>query len=249
MKNNVSIKKSLYLTKQEKEFIKDNLIKISLSDSWRPFNFQTNGKPDGISYEFWKVIMNKTGIRSQYNFFDTFTQQLESIKNKSSDMIYSVGKTKEKENYSLFTKPYISFPLSIATLKDENFIENIDYLFNKKVAVGKNFTAHNMIKEAYPNIHLLLVENIEDGLKAVSERKAFAYIDIKPSLTYNIRKLDLDDLKISGNTGLNFDLSIMIRDDYPILKSILDKTIDSLKEEEISSIIHKWENVQFEKNF
>ena len=239
--------KHLTLTKEEKKFIKNTTLNISVSNDWQPFTFKSiNNKPTGISSEIWEIIANRLNLKLNYNFEDLFSKQLDSIKNKSNDIIFSTGITSQRKNYSIFTKPYVNFPISIVTLKDENFIENMEFLFDKKIAVGENFTAHKMLKEKYPNLKFVLVKNIKEGLRKVSEHKTYAYIDIKPNLTYNIAKFKHNDLKISGNTGLIFELRIMIRDDYKILHSILNKTIDTLKKEDIDSILQKWDNIRFE---
>jgi C4-dicarboxylate-specific signal transduction histidine kinase/ABC-type amino acid transport substrate-binding protein len=237
------------LTQEEKDFIKSKTFKISLSKSWEPFSFVSINKPEGISTEIWELIAKKLGLKYEFFVSNNFSEQLSSIRNKEKDLIFSVGETKDRKEYALFTKPYKSFPLSIVTLKDENFIENMNYLFNKKIAVGENFTAHKILREKYPKLDFLLVKTIKEGLIAVKEEKAYAFVDIKPVLAYNIKKLNFDSLKITGNTGLKYDMSIMIRDDYKTLQSILNKAILSLNENEVNSIIKRWENVQFEKNF
>lgn len=241
------IKKSYFLTKDEKEFIKTHVLNVSTSKDWKPFSFSHNNTPAGISSDFWNLLSQKTALQSKYNFSSNFTEQLNSIKDKTNDIIFSTGITKKRKLYSRFTKPYITFPISIATLKDENFIENASYLLGKKIAVGKNFTAHKLLKQHYPNMDFLLVENIQQGLENVANKEAYAYVDIKPNLTYNINKLGFQDIKITGNTGLNFELRIMIRDDYPLLQSILNKAIDTLTLEQKNAIVSKWSNVQFEE--
>ena len=65
-------------------------------------------------------------------------------------------------------------------------------------------------------------------------------------LFYNISKYNFNDLKVTGNTGLNFSLKFMMRDDYKILESILNKAIFSVSLEELNEIINKWSNVQFQ---
>ena len=243
-------KRSTNLSKKEKEFIKNNVLKVALSKSWHPFNFEDSlNKPSGISTEIWKALENKLEIKSEYTIFDKFSKQLSSIEKKEQDVIISAGETKERKNYSIFTKPYLTFPLSIVTLKDEDFIENMEYLFDKKIAVGRNFTAHELLKQKYPKLNFYLVDSIKEGLLAVKGEEVYAYIDIKPSLTYNIKKYDLDELKITGNTGLNFQMKIMIRDDYVQLKTILDKAISVLSNDEINSIVDKWINSQFHNRY
>ena len=242
-------KQHFSLSDEEKEFIQKHTLEVSISKAWKPFSFLNNNKPDGISSDFWEYIAKKNNLKVNYHFSSIFTEQLEAIKDKELDLIYSTGITKERERYALFSKPYISFPLSIATLKDENFIENANSLIYKKIAVGENFTAHKMLKDIYPTMDFVLVSSIKEGLEKVSNKEAFAYVDIQPTLSYNINKLGFKDLKITGNTGLEFELRVMVRDDYPLLVSIINKTIDSMDEIEKNKIISKWSNIQFEERF
>ena len=41
----------------------------------------------------------------------------------------------------------------------------------------------------------------------------------------------------------------MIRDDYPILESILNKAISTISLNELNTIITKWNNIQFQTTF
>ena len=241
---------ALNLTKEEEEFLKNRVFKVSVSTNWKPFIFLSdNNEPAGLAAEYWHYISEKLDIKSEYYFQNSFTLQLEDIKNRSRDLIFSTGETRERREYALFTKSYISFPVSIATLKDENLIDDIKILYNKKIAVGRNYTAHKMLKKHYPGLELVLVDSIEQGLEYVNSKKVYAYVDISPNLKYNINKLGLENIKISGNTGLTFDMKIMVRGDYPLLVSALDKAIDSVSGNELDKIALKWENVQFEKDY
>ncbi len=243
-------KQQISLTSEEKIFLEKNKIKVSVSNAWEPFTFKSkNNEAIGISSEYWNLIVAKLDLKYENIFFETFNQQIENIKYKTADLIYSAGETTNRREYAVFTKEYAKFPISIVTKKDENFIENISALKNKKIAVGNNFTAHNILKNKYPNMNFVLVDSIKEGLDLVSKNKAYAFVDIQPVLFYNIAKHGFDDLKVSGNTGLDFSLKFMIRDDYPILESILNKAISSISLNELNEIIHKWENVQFQTNF
>ncbi|MDD2699182.1 MAG: ABC transporter substrate-binding protein [Arcobacteraceae bacterium] len=239
----------VYLSKEEQEFLKNKIFTISVAKDCRPFSFQKkDSSPGGISAEYWELIEKELGIQVQYQFDDTFTQQLDAIKHKTADIIYSTGKTKDKEAYSIFTDEYTTVPISIATQKNQDFIENFKEIINKKIAVGKNFTAHKLLSEKYPNINFVLVENIDEGLALVQKGEVFGFVDMKPALSYNIKRLQYDNIKIAGNTGIDFKVSIMIRDDYPLLQSALNKAIRSINNEKINNILKKYDNVEFEKS-
>ena len=242
-----NFKQEVFLTKEEKDFLEKNKIRISVSNEWEPFTSKSkNNEAIGISAEYWKLIANKLNLKDENIFHETFNQQLDSIKHKEADIIYSVGETANRKEYSIFTKEYAKFPISIVTKKDENFIENISVIKNKKIAVGNNFTAHNILKTKYHDMNFILVDSVKEGLELVSNNEAYAFIDIQPVLFYNITKYNFDDLKVSGNTGLDFNIKFMIRDDYPLLQSILNKAISSISINELDEILHKWNNVQFQ---
>jgi signal transduction histidine kinase len=246
----LNFKQQINLTSEELKFIKNNILKTSVSTAWEPFIYKSdNNEALGISAEYWDMIINKLNLKNKNIFYDTFTEQLKSIEDKKADLIFSIGETPQRKAYSIFSKEYARFPISIVTQKDENFIENFSSLKNKKIAIGNNFTAHNILKNTYPNMNFILVNSVKEGLELVSKRKAYAFIDIKPVLSYNIAKYNFNDLKISGNTGLDFSLKFMIRDDYPILESILNKAISSISMNELRLIVSKWDNIQFQNNF
>lgn len=243
-------KHSIQLTHEERSFLQNNKLKVSISKSWEPFSFRSlNNKAIGISSEYWDLISKKLDIDYEEHFFKTFGKQLLAIENKESDLIYSTGETLEKKEYAVFSKEYLKFPLSIVTKKDENFIENISIIKDKKIAIGNSFTAYNILKKSYPDIKFILVDSVKEGLKLVSNNSAYAFVDIKPVLYYNILKYKFDDLKITGNTGHDFSLKFMIREDYKILESILNKAISSISANELSLIVNKWNNVQFHTDF
>ncbi len=239
--------KKLFLSQEEKEFIKNKVIQVSVSKDCRPFSFQSeDGAPTGISAEFWDILVHELGLKVQYSFHDSFTKQLDDIKNKTADVIFSTGETKDRKQYAIFTDQYISFPISIATQKDEDFIEDFTKVLNKKIAVGKNFTAHKLLQEKYPQIDFVFVESIVDGLQLVEDGEVFGFVDMKPALTYNIKRMQYKNVKIAGNTGVDFKVSVMIRDDYPLLQSALNKVIGTMDGEKVNNIAKRYENIEFD---
>jgi len=240
--------KKIYLSKEEKEFLRNTTFKINVSKEWRPFSFESDDKkPAGIASEYWKILADELRLQVEYQFEETFTEQLDAIQSKSADVLFSVGKTKDREKYAIFSEKYLSFPISIATSKEEEFIEDFSKILDKKIAVGKNFTAHKLLQEKYPHTNFVLVKNVQVGLELLEKGDVYAMVELKPILSYQIKKNGYKNIKISGNTGINFDLTIMIRDDYPLLQSALNKAIATVDEEKVNTILKRYEKIEFEK--
>ena len=238
---------NLQLTQQEKEFIEKTHFNVAITKNWYPISFEEDkDKALGISSEFWEIIVNKLNLKTTNIFFKSFDEQIKSLQSGKSDIIFSVGESESRKKFAYFSNEYLKFPISIVTKKDENFIENIDEILDKKIAVGNNFTAHNLLKEKYPNLDLVLVNNVEEGLNLVSKKEVFAFVDIKPILTYNIAKFEFKDLKVSGNSGIDFPLKIMVRKEFKDLIPILNKTIATIPASEVITIVNSWNNVKFQ---
>ena len=241
------INTNIELTKQEKDFIEKTHFNVAITKNWYPFSFEEdNNKALGISSEFWEIIVKKLNLKTTNTFFNSFDEQIKSFQSKKSDIIFSAGESESRKKFAYFSNEYLKFPISIVTKKDEHFIENLDEIINKKIAVGNNFTVHNLLKEKYPNLDLILVNSVEEGLNLVSKNKVFAFVDIKPILTYNIAKFEFKDLKVSGNSGIDFSLKIMVRKEFKDLIPILNKTIATIPASEVITIVNSWNNVKFQ---
>lgn len=236
-------------TDAETRFIKNTEVRTATTTNWAPFSFvdRGTGAATGISHEFWGKIVEMAGLRQTITAFDSFVEEVEHLRDRRQDVIYSAGLTEERQQYALFSEPYASFPLVFATSKEENFISSPAALEGRTVAVGRNFTAHRMMAAAYPNIRYLPVDDVVSGLQAVSRGDAYAFVDVMPVVAHSINTFGYTNLKISGDTGLVYDLRVMVRKDYPELVSIANKVIAVIEPSESRKIIDRWINVEYQR--
>ena len=200
-----------------------------------------------IAEDIIKLASKNVGINLTFERKKGWSEVLSEVKQKKLDFALGTGETKNKKTYGLFTKPYITFPLVIATKNDVSYISKTSDLRGKIVAVGKNYTAHAFLRDTYPNIKLLVVSDSDEALKAVSNNKAYAMIDILPVVAHKIQQLNLSNIKISGDTEYKFEVKSLIRNDYPELVSILNKGIDSIDEKTKNEILSRWLAVKYVK--
>ena len=235
-------------TESERRFIASTEIRTATTTNWIPFSFvdSKTGAATGISQAFWQKIVNTAGLRQTVTAFDSFAEEVDHLRNRTQDVIYSAGLTEERRDFALFSEPYASFPLVFATSKDENYISSPAVLSDKIIAVGRNFTAHKMMAAAYPRLHYILVDDVVSGLQAVSQGDAYAFVDVMPVVAHSINAFGYTNLKISGDTGLTYDLRVMIRKDYPALLSITNKAIAQISPPERQAIIDRWVNVEYQ---
>jgi polar amino acid transport system substrate-binding protein len=237
----------IYLSLEEKKYIAENEINIISTDNWPPFNARDDdGNLYGIAIDYWSLIQQKTGLKSHIQGTSLWRDVINGIKNKTADLTISTSATEDRKQYAIFSDPYAFFPVAIATTTDKGFISSGADLVGKTVAVGNDFSAHKILKQYFPDIKFVPVEDTITALQYVSDGKAFAAVDVLPVLTYKIGELGYGNLKISGTTGFNIDIRVMARKDLPQLISIINKGINAITEDEKKSIINKWVAVKIE---
>jgi ABC-type amino acid transport substrate-binding protein/signal transduction histidine kinase len=241
--------KSIIFSKEEQEFIDKKTINIAFTDNWAPINFVEKNKYYGLAYDFWQYIADKANLKTTITVKHNFTEALNSIENKTSDIIVATTKTSDREKYAIFSDRYYKAPIGIATLQDKNYIPDASHLVGKKVGVGKNYSAYKILEKQYPAIDFVFIENIEKGLSLLSNNNIYALIDNLPVLTYNIQKYAYSNIKISGTTGIDFDLQMMIRDDYKVLQSIVNKVLETMDPNDKNLIYNRWLKLEYYQTF
>ena len=228
------------ISTEEKKYINENILDIATTNTWAPFNFNNNGKLDGIGIDFLKIISEKIGLKYKIHLKENFEEVLTSIKNGNSDITFTTTNTKEREKYALFSTSYEKFPIAIASTNDKNFLPNASLLEGKKVAVGKEYSAYFLLKNKYPHIEFIFTKDTKEALKLVKNNEAYAAVDILPSLQFNINKYYNNKLKIIGTTDTFFELKFMINKEQKILLSPINKAIESINSDEKNFIYRKW---------
>lgn len=245
-----SLFQTVALNVDERTFLHTHTIRYTSTFAWPPFNFHSpdqQNKLQGIVADFWKLIEKRTAMQTIFLPSPTWGGVLDSIKSKTADVTLGTSISKDKEPYALFSKPYASFPNVIVTDKTIDFIPGLESLEGKRVAIGRGYSVIDSITAKYPKIIIIETEDTREGLKLLSSGKVDAVIDILPVVAYLMNADHLFELKISGTTEFNFDVRMMIRNDYPQLKSIIDKAIDTITIAERQKIFNRYIAVTYQE--
>lgn len=240
---------SIPLTISERSFLQTSTVRYTSTTSWPPFNFHVEGTSErlqGIANDFWHLIVQRTGMHTTFVPALTWNAVLHAIKAKSADVTLGTSISSDKEPYALFSKPYAVFPNVIVTNKKIDFIPGLSALEGKRVAIGEGYSIAHTIAAHYPDIRIVSVQDTREGLKLLSSGRVDAVIDILPVVAFLMNEDHYVDLKISGTTEFDFDVRFMVRNDYPELKSIIDKAIDSITPVERQKIFNRYIAVTYE---
>jgi two-component system sensor histidine kinase EvgS len=227
-------------TDQELEWMKNNpVIKVGVDKAWPPFDYYALGVHNGISSEYLKIISEKTGLRFDI-YSDVWSNVIEKIKNKELDILACAVKNPQREEYLDFTNPYLTLDIVVVG-KKELVLKSFEDINNFKVVVQKNGYIYDSLVKKFPNMDFVFVESNQEALKLISYGKADLYIDNLPTISYFIEKDLLTNLEIKIKADFEPSLlSIAVIKEKNILKTIFNKVLSNISEEQINEINKKW---------
>jgi two-component system sensor histidine kinase/response regulator len=236
---------TLKLTEKERAWLAEHpVIRVHNEENWPPFNFAENGTPQGLSIDYMNMLAKKMGVTVEYVTGPTWNEFLNMIKAKELDIMLNIVKTEDRLKYILYTPPYTRNPNVIVSLADATHYESAAQLNGKTVAMPKGFYHEEILKKHFPEIKRMPVKDVLESLKAVMYGKAAATIAEVSVAQDIIARNMLTGLRLSGELDFGdpdlANLRIGIRNDWPILQSILNKAMDSVTPGEMNQIQQKW---------
>jgi len=235
--------KNLQLTKAESNWLKThNTIKVGIQDNWAPLNYVDDfGNPKGLGVDFIKLLNKKlNGVLKIYP--DSFKSNLQKVKNKKLDAMLDITPTLPREEFYHFTSPYITVPKAIVTQKNSKiYYKNEQMLFDKKVAIEKGYLTSKILKKIAPGVNIIDYDNTADALDAVSRGAVDAYVGNKAVVNHILQRDFITNLTFHARTkNKGSVLAIGVRKDFPILRDILDKALNSITSNERDIIVDKY---------
>ncbi len=229
------------LTQEEQNWLdKHPVISLASDPAWPPIEFYDNkGIYRGMTADYIAILEDKLGITFTTNRYKNWETVLQAAKDRKINMITAAA-TPDRKKHLLFTKPYLHIPTSIVVDSKVQGQLTMQDLKGKKVSVVSGYAVHDYIKNNYPGIEVLPVLNTLEGLRNVAYGKSYSLIANAATSSYLMETEVMPNLRIAGESGYTYNLAFATRKDWPLLNTILDKTLDSITPEEHKAIFRKW---------
>ena len=233
--------KKILLTDEEKEWLsKHPKLRLGVDPAWPPFEFiDENGNYAGVGSGFIDAISDRLKIKMTPIPGLTWTQVIEKAKAGEIDVLPAVMRT-SCDKYLNFTKPYLSFPTVIVINKKMSFIGSIKGLEGYRVGVVKDYYIEDILRQDHPNLELVTYPTLEEALQKLDAGRIDAVVDNMITITQEIARSGLENIRVSSSTEYTFELSLGVRKDLPELIGILNKVIDDISSQEKAAIQSAW---------
>lgn len=234
------------LKQNEKTWLYRNRnIRLGVDPAWMPFEgIGPEGQYEGMSSEYVSWLNDKLNTAMVPVYGLSWSEVMERAKSGQIDVLPAATPTPERRKFLNFTRPYVSIPMVLINAEKTPFINGLDDLQGKRVAVVKGYASEEYLKTNHPTINVVSVSNLKRALNAVLAGKADAVLDNMASITYTIRLNDLSGLKIAATTQYTFNLALGVRKDWPEFIDILDRALMTIPDSTKRSFYDRWVNIQ-----
>ena len=248
----------LQLSAEERVWLRQHWDKIRLGVNldWFPIEFaDADGAHSGISSDIIKRIGQDLKIYVKSAQGLTQADAIQKLKNKELDVLPATIKTKEKEEFLLFSKPYMDSEWVLITSQnhpeidltvtlDNQKVHSLESLSKEKVAVTNGYISHQRLKNNWPTVELVVKPNALETLRAVSNGEAsVALVDLETAIPL-LHSYQMTDLKVNTPAfDVQDSIYFAVRNDWPELVSIINKELDYIGQTEIDRIKNKWRSV------
>ncbi len=237
----------LRLTEEEREFLATHpVIRFGADPSWQPIDFIRDDRHQGIAADYLALIAKRLGIRFDLARDLTWAEVLDAARDGGLDVISAVTPSAERSEFVIYTRELIEAPQAIFIREDTPFVPGLDSLSGQRVAVVDGYFIASELKERYPKIVTVPVDDVRAGVEAVSKGDVFAYVGNLTVAGYIIQEAGLGNLKVSATTGMTHRLYIGVRKDLPILRGLMNKALTDITPEERNEITRRWTALRLE---
>ena len=231
------------LTPEERKWLDDHpQLDVLIDVNMAPFSFNDGRRssPSGMAIDYLRLIADRLGVDFTFVESDSWPEGLSKAYRHEVDIVGMLQPTSARRKYLEFTPSLVSVPVVILTRSSEQGIRSVSHLQGKKVGFAKGYVDFGMLRQKYPDIHFVPVDNVAKGLQQVASGGLDGMVVNMASASHTIDELKITGLHIIGEAGFDYQFSVASRNDMPELASILSKAVASISPEDREIIENVW---------
>ncbi len=243
----------LAFTAEERAWIAAHpVLHVATSRSYGPFTFaDETGAVRGLSIDYVEQLQKLTGLQLQLAAPSAFADSMAALKEGKLDLMMSLRDTVERREFLSFTRPYISVPAVLLRRRvggegARAQHEPGDLLPDERVSVSRGYAVGQFLSERFPENPQMVEADDRSLLRRLAGGEISAGVMDMAGATFLMRTEGIGNVRVVGDVGFAYDLSIGYRRDWPILGRILQKALDQIPTDERQAIADRWISVNRE---
>jgi len=241
------MREDIHLNAQELAYIKAHK-RVHYSEiEWEPLSVITPKGMEGLLADYMQLIAQKTGLEFVYTPSKSWSDVLQKIKEGKIDL--TPGGSLESYETALgnASKSFCSFPFVLVTRNEQSFIDSLDDIKDKTLALPKDWSSYNYIKKHYPQIKIKETKNIQEALSLVYREEAYATLAHMAVAIYYVGHYYPKELHIAGKIEHKFEHAFLVSKENGVLLGIINKAVAAITQKEKQRIYERWIHIHVQR--
>ena len=221
-------------------------LRIVFADNYPPYSFNNDGEFEGILIDFWKLWSVKTGIPVSFLIADTWEDSVNALRKGMADIHAGLFYSPERATWIDFSRALYAVDNSLFFPADSPY-RDIYETSDITVLAAKGSYHETFLKDNYPYISIITIDDPETGMKMILEGKADAALSETLPIFYTLKKMDAEKAITFSREPLFIKfIQAGVKKENRKLIPLINNGISQISREEISEIEKKWITEDYE---
>ena len=225
---------TLAMTDAEKVYIRSlPVLKVSNEVDWPPFDFAQGGRPRGYSIDVLAMLARMTGLKFSFVNGYSWPELKQEYQSGDIDLLQSVIPSAANSDLGLAGLGYATLPFALSTRDEAAAPVDLSQLAGKSLAIPPGWSVIPAIRSKFPGIKIVEAKSTLQALELVAAGEVEAAFDNEIIMRYIARHYFLGSFRYHSVPqaeigGFPDTLHILVPNDKPQLRAILDKAIAAI---------------------
>lgn len=236
-------KKQIKLTAQEQAWLKQHpTLRFGFMKGYDPYLMvDENQNQSGILVDLGKELGRILGIDIVIDPAETILQGLEKSEKKEIDVVYIINPQRADKRKLLKSNVFLKTYTALYA-REGIIVKTLDDMAGKTIAIPEEARYAALVVEPYKEkaTKIINAPSPLDGLRMLVNKEADIYVGTTTN-NYLVNKYRLFGVREAYvKTDQSSDFVMGIRNDWPLLPSIINKALDALPKRGVETIVTKW---------
>lgn len=205
-----------------------------------PFSFPLGGQQRGFSLDIAQRILGARGIRLEPVAGILQSASIRALESRDVDLLLTLPQVAAATNGISATRPYKASQFVVFCRSSDWKVSGVASLEGAVLAVVEGRAMDRMLAKKIRDLRVLRVASTAEALQAVAEHRAEAFVDELETGLFYLRFLRLEGIRVAGEFSAHrLGYVMAVRDDWPELRSILDKGLASMSQATLDSLFER----------
>lgn len=236
---------AVQFTDREREWLKNHgPIRVTADPSWPPFSMLDGGnRLRGLDIDLMDDLAARAGLEIKWVTAATWQECLRLAKSGAVDVLVGTARSREREDFLLFTKPYLELPLALIVRSESPFLSVPTAMNGKVAALPSGYITTEYFERRFPNVPKAYTTSTEQAFLFVARGDADYTVENILAANHMILNRGFSNLKIGGVVDATFGLRYAVRKELELLPGILEKAMAAVPEGRRQELLAHWVGV------